>query len=219
MVIDDLDFIFVRGINRQTVAGKIFHHESYEGLDDKELLDRLRNNDRGAFSYIYGKYNAELYTFAMRYLKNRHDVEDVIQHVFVKFWTIREALFVNSNLRAYLYAMTRHQIMNFIRNSNNILQHNYKITQQQPKYDDDLYTYAERNHLTELLAVAIKALPPQQRTVAALRCEGYSNQEIAQKMNLSIHTVNTHYRTCLKALKAHFASMLKFLIFYLLIRL
>lgn len=219
MVIADLDFIFVRGINRQTVAGKIFHQESYEGLDDKELLDRLRNNDRGAFSCIYGKYNAELYTFAMRYLKNRHDVEDVIQHVFVKFWTIREALFVNSNLRAYLYAMTRHQIMNFIRNSNNILQHNYKITQQQPKYDDDLYTYAERNHLTELLAVAIEALPPQQRTVAALRCEGYSNQEIAQKMNLSIHTVNTHYRTCLKTLKAHFASMLKFLIFYLLIRL
>lgn len=201
------------------MAGEKFHREGFKELDDKELLERLRNDDRGAFSCIYGKYHAELYTFAMRYLKNRHDVEDVIQHVFVKFWTIREALLVNSNLRGYLYAMTRHQIMNFIRNSNNALQHNYKITQQQPKYDDDLYMYAERNHLTELLAVAIETLPPQQRTVASLRCEGYSNQEIAQKMNLSIHTVNTHYKTCLKTLKAHFASILKLVIFYLIVRL
>lgn len=191
---------------------------SYEALDDKQLLERLRREDRDAFACIYHRYHAQLYTLAMKYLKNRPDVEDVIQSVFIKLWMIREALIVTSNLRGYLFTMTKHQVMNYIRNSNNALQLNYKIVQQQPQYDDDLYMYAEKHHMTELLRYAIDTLPPQQRTVAEMRCEGYTNQEIAQRMNLSIHTVNTHYRECMKTLKKYFASIVKFLIIILLFR-
>ena len=61
------------------------------------------------------------------------------------------------------------RFQNDIRNNVNALQHNYRIVQKQPQYDDDLYTYAERHHRTELLQQAIAQLPPQQRTVTAMR--------------------------------------------------
>lgn len=154
----------------------------------------------------------------MRYLKDRAEVDDIIQQSFVKLWSIREALVVTSNLKGYLFAIVKHQVMNYIRNKNNALQHNYKIIQQQPSSDDDLYMYAERHYLTEQLTEAIGRLPTQQRAVARMRCEGYSNQEIAQKLNLSINTVNTHYRDCLKTLKTYFAQLVKILILYLIIR-
>lgn len=215
----DLWFIFVLGIIPQNVTGKVSLRASYEALDDKQLLERLRREDRDAFACIYRRYHAELYTFAMKYMKNRPDAEDVVQQVFIKLWMIREALVVTSNLRGYLFTMTKHQVMNYIRNSNNALQLNYKIVQQQPQYDDDLYMYAEKRHMTDLLRYAIETLPPRQRTVAEMRCEGYTNQEIAQRMNLSIHTVNTHYRECMKTLKGYFASIVKILIIILLFRL
>lgn len=186
--------------------------------DDHELLNRLQNGDREAFTCIYERYHANLYTLAMRYLKDRAEVDDIIQQSFVKLWSIREALVVTSNLKGYLFAIVKHQVMNYIRNKNNALQHNYKIIQQQPSSDDDLYMYAERHYLTEQLTEAIGRLPTQQRAVARMRCEGYSNQEIAQKLNLSINTVNTHYRDCLKTLKTYFAQLVKILILYLIIR-
>lgn len=201
------------------MTGRETFRASYEALDDKQLLERLRGDDRDAFACIYRRHHAELYTFAIKYMKNRPDVEDVVQQVFVKLWMIRHALNVTSHLRGYLFTMTKHQVMNYIRNSNNALQLNYKIAQQQPRYDDDLYMYAEKHHLTDLLRYAIDTLPPQQKTVAEMRCEGYTNREIAQRMNLSIHTMNTHYRECLKTLKRYFSSIVKIITLILLFRL
>lgn len=188
-------------------------------IDDRELLERLREGDRTAFEIIYRRYHVRLYTLALRYLKSRADAEDAVQQLFVKLWTIREALFVTQSLNGYLYGMLKHSVLNHIRNNVNALRHNYKVVQKQPQYDDDLWTYAERHHRSELLGLAIAKLPPQQRTVASLRCEGYSNQEIARRLNLSIHTVNTHYRESMKALKAYLADAAKlFLTLFLFFR-
>lgn len=184
----------------------------YGTVDERTLLERLRKGDRAAFDAIYRRYHAKLYTQAVRYLKNRADAEDAVQQLFVKLWGVREALFVTQNLQGYLYAMLKHLVLNHIRNNVNALQYNYRIVQKQPQYDDDLYTYAERHHRTELLQQAIAQLPPQQRTVTAMRCEGYSNREIAARLNLSIHTVNTHYRESVKTLKGWLANTIKLLI-------
>ncbi len=184
-------------------------------VDDNELLRRLKEADRAAFAEIYTRYHAMLYTYALYYMKSRPDVEDILQSVFVKLWTAREAIFVTASLRSYLFAMTKNRVMNYIRDSNNALQHNYRLAQQQPDCDDDLCTRAERNHLTEVLHLAIKSLPPQQQLVATLRCQGYSNREIAERLDLSVNTVNAHYRACLKRLKECVPGFIELFIAYL----
>ena len=184
---------------------------------DDRLLERLKESDSEAFTAIYMKYHPLLFTFAMRYLKNKCDVEDILQTVFVKLWTARDVVLGITDLRWYLFSMTKNMAINYIRNSNNALQHNYKIVQQQPDADDDLYTYADRKHMTDILQIAIQQLPPQQRTVAQLRCEGYSNKEIASRLHLSINTVNTHYQIGLRTLRRYLDGIVKILVFYCLI--
>lgn len=179
----------------------------YASADDRKLLLGLRNSDSAAFARIYERYHSMLYTFALKFIKSRADVEDILQSVFVKLWVSRSSIFITTSIRGYLFAMTKNAIMNHIRNSNTALRHNYSIVQQQPECDDDLYTYAERNHTLELLHMVIDGLPPQQRMVATMRCEGYSNAEIAKKANLSIHTVNTHYRACVRTLKERISKL------------
>lgn len=189
-----------------------WHMDKNDGLaDDRKLLQRLKESDRKAFTAIYMRYHVILYNYAMYYVKSRADVEDIVQSVFIKLWTAREAIFVTTSLRSYLFMMTKHTVLNYIRNHNRALQHNYRLVQQQPDCDDDLYTYAERHHMAEALRLAIKCLPPRQQAVASMRCEGYSNREIALKLNLSVNTVNTHYRACLKTLKIFVPGFVKFL--------
>ena len=183
-------------------------------IDDSELMERLRKGDRDAFACIYRRYRLNLYTLAMRYLKNRADAEDAVQQLFVKLWSIREALYITTNLRGYLYAMLKHSVLNHLRNHTSALQHNYAIVQKGPTCDDDLFTYAERHHREDLLSWAIGQLPHQQRQVAMMRCEGYSNREIAQRMHLSVNTVNTHYRECVKSLKTFLQHTSKLFILF-----
>ncbi len=181
-------------------------HTVYESADDRMLLQGLKNSDRTAFAEIYKRNHAMLYTLALKFIKSRADVEDILQSVFVKLWVSRSSIFIATSIRGYLFAMTKNAVMNHVRNSNTALRNNYSIVQQQPDCDDDLYTYAERNHASELLHIVIDGLPPQQKMVATMRCEGYSNAEIAKKANLSIHTVNSHYRACIRTLKARLSE-------------
>lgn len=186
-----------------------------EVLTDTELLNLLREDDRSAFEIIYRRYQPRLYTLAMRYLKNQADAEDIVQQLFIKLWNIRKTHLVSISLHGYLYGMLKHSILNLIRNNRKAIINNYKIAQKQLQYDDDLYTYAERHHKSELLRSVINRLPSQQRIVTQMRCEGYTNQEIARILNLSIHTVNIHYRESVKTLKTLLHNTVKFIFIFI----
>ncbi len=189
----------------------------YSSAEDNDLLLWLKQGDCEAFNEIYSRYHAMLYTLGMRYIKSRPDVEDILQQIFVKLWTSRNVIYVTTNLRSYLFAMTKHALINYIRDNTTALQHNYKLVQQRPNYDDDLYTYADKHHLHDILHIGIQQLPPQQKLIATMRCEGYSNQEIAKKLNLSINTINTHYRACVRNLKQLLDSFVKLIVIVILL--
>ena len=69
---------------------------------------------------------------------------------------------------------------------------------------------------TKELEEAIGQLPPQQRKVAELRKEGLSNAEIAKRMNLSVNTINVHYRLMLNSLRNKFGHLVSLIILYVL---
>jgi len=173
----------------------------YSLKTDTELVSLLKEGDRMAFTAIYGRYVRLLYTLIMRYVKNHDDSQDILQQIFEKLWIIRSSLNSSMPIRNFLYAMTRNAVLNYIRNHNSALQHNYIIMQQRGNIEDDIFAQAEKYGEIKELFAAIDRLPQQQRKVARLRCEGFSNKEIAKILNLSLNTVNTHYRACLKNLK------------------
>ncbi len=154
-----------------------------------------------AFEQIYVRYNKMLYTLSIRLLKNDFAAENVVQHVFAKLWENRFDITVSISLRNYLYTMTKNYVLNYVRNKNNALVKNYEMAQSGASYDDDLLTLLERKEMYELLNQAIEKLPEQKRMVVMLKREGLTNQEIADKMNISINTVKTHYQQCVKMLK------------------
>ena len=65
-----------------------------------------------------------------------------------------------------------------------------------------------------MLYKAIASLPEQKRVVCMLKMEGtLTNQEIADKLNISINTVKTHYLQSIQKLKECMSKMLIFLFF------
>jgi len=187
---------------------------SYSELEDKNLMLLVAEGDREAFTCLYHRYFYYLFTLAMRYIKDESEAEDVLQQVFFKLWEMRDSGMIKDNVRGYLFAMTRNRIMNYVRDKNRLLQRNYRLSQGVIEEEHDIWVMADKEQLISEMKKAIESLPPQQKRVANLRCEGLSNQEIASRLHLSLNTVNSHYAKSLKALRTALGALMSFILIY-----
>lgn len=122
---------------------------------------------------------------------------------------------VNVNLRNYLYTMLKNHVLNEIRNNNSAVEKNYEIVQSAPEYEDELLIKIEEQDMMSHFYQAIDHLPEQKRQVCLYKLKGnLSNQEIADKMNISVPTVKTHYAQAIKILR-HISERLFLFLLYL----
>ncbi len=60
--------------------------------DERELLKRIADDDRAAFTILYSRYLNNLYRYIYLFTKSKDTSEDIIQNVFIKIWERRETL-------------------------------------------------------------------------------------------------------------------------------
>lgn len=140
--------------------------------------------------------------------------EDVVQHVYTRLWEFRSELRVGISLKNYLFTMTKNHVLNLIRNENSAITKNYEIAQSAPVYEDNLIENLEKKELMTSFYKAVNLLPAQKRDICLMKVqEELTNQEIAERMNLSVNTIKTHYSEALKLLRVHLSRMLIIVIF------
>ena len=181
---------------------------SYTKNEDHALFLLIKKRDKQAFTLIYQKYHAYLYALAIRYLKNTEMAEDAVQHVFVKLWENTSKMDIQINLKNYLYTMTKNYILNQIRNHKDIISIHYANAQSEIPDDDEFLRLLEEMQLSSALHDGIETLPPQKKEICKMKIEAnISNQEIADRMGISIHTVKSHYQESVKMLRTYFKKI------------
>ncbi len=177
--------------------------------NDEILFAKVERGDMTAFTEIYHRYHKLLYVMSYRYLMDTEMAKDAVQHVFTRFWEYRTELRVGVSLKNYLVTMTKNHILNVIRNENNAVAKNYEMAQDAPEYEDFLVESLEKKELMSLFYKALEMLPPQKRDICLMKVqEELSNQEIADRLQLSINTIKTHYSEALKLLRIYLRKML-----------
>lgn len=188
-------------------------------MDDETLFARVERGDVEVFTVVYKKYHKLLYVLAYRYLMNKTMAEDAVQHVFTRFWEFRSELRVGVSLKNYLATMTKNHILNVIRNENTAVVKNYEIAQSTPEYEDTLVENLEKKELMSLFYQALDKLPSQKREICMMKVrDELTNQEIAERMHLSVNTIKTHYSEALKLLRAHLHKLLIFVTYLTLLK-
>ena len=110
-----------------------------------------------------------------------------------------------------------HYILNLIRNENTALEKQYEIAQQVLGYEDDLVEKLERREQMSLFYQALAKLPEQKKRICVMKIrEEMSNKEIAERLNVSINTVKTHYAEALKLLRRELLKLLMIIIILML---
>ena len=174
---------------------------------DQKLYDDLRRGKEYAFAAVFERYNRLLYTIAYRFLKSEEEAEDAIQYLFMKLWEQRTNFSFESGIRSLLFTI---YILNELRHRSLVFEKLYEMAQQVNDEDeDDFLTQFENGELGKFLRVAIDKLPPQKQKICLLKIEyGLSNQEIADRMGITVPTVKSHYTQAIKALRNEIESLI-----------
>ena len=188
-----------------------------------EVIDQIKSGNEKAFRAVYDLYFVRLERFAAAYVTDRREAQDIVQSVFLTLWDRKESLYPETNLCNYLITLTKNQCLNYLRHAR--AQLNYLTRQEQKNAELLLNYYAleklnENKLFSDELEIAAKqaidSLPGQSREVFILsRIEGMKYQEIAQKLEVSVKTVEKKMSIALEklrdALKDYYMLLFPFL--------
>lgn len=168
---------------------------------DRRVVELLKQGDAETFEKVFFSFAERIYYFAMRYMRNQHDAEEIVQEVFVKLWENRSNLNDQLSFSGYLFTIARNTIFNQNRKKVNeqayqeyvkvFLENSTRRTEEDLIYSD----------IKGIVDKVVEDLPPQRKLIYKMsREKGLSYKEIAEELKLSERTVEAHIRLALKTL-------------------
>lgn len=166
-------------------------------VEQATLADRLKAGNEMAFRELFDEYYQALCLFAVKYLRNDAEAEDVVQESFIKYWN-RYANFDHLlKIRSFLYTSVHNDCLNRLRGS--------KRTREwlSDKEDDTIfYNSLIEEEALRIFYQAVETLPSQTRKVICFALDGLNNERIAFEMGISENTVHMLKKLAYKKLKA-----------------
>ena len=177
--------------------------------EEEQWLQGLRRGEEQALQKLFHHYYHYLVVTAYNILQDDQRAKDLVQDVFFHLWTKREELNIDRNLKAYLRRSVVNRSIDELRKRKRI--------HWQGEWNDDA-AGASSAQAEEELAVedlrtaihqAIDGLPERCKIIFSLsRFEHFSNQQIAEQLEISIKTVENQMGSAIKQLKSDLAEFL-----------
>jgi RNA polymerase sigma-70 factor (family 1) len=192
-------------------------------IESKEILDDLAVGNEQGYKKLFYSYYRKLCIYAESFVANRDIAEDIVQDTFYSIWEKRHELNIESSLKSYLYRSIHNGCIHYLRHLKVQEKHSkfysLKLNEAQLLYNlntDSTSSGLYRNELETMIKNAIESLPEKTRDIFLLsREKGLKNQIIADKLNLTVKSIEYHVSKALETLREDLKDYL--VVFYLLL--
>lgn len=161
--------------------------------------------DIATFRKYYDLYYDQLCHFLNFYTQDITVIEDVVQEVYLKLWENRDEIEIQY-IKTYLFHAAKNKVLNHLRDEQNrhYLLENWFNQQKQEKQGKECY---DLEQFTTLLYKAIDQLPEKCREIFLLsRQEKLTYKQIAEKLDISVKTVEAQMGIALKRIRETLAT-------------
>lgn len=148
----------------------------------------------------------------MKYTGDLDDAKGLVHEVFVAVWEKFDHFPAGTHYRSYLYTAVRNKGLNFIRDRKKHVALENISEEQLKQVDHPL----ETSELEREIEWAIQSLPDKCREVFTMnREEGLKYSQIAEKLGISVKTVEAQMSKALRVLREHLGEFLSMLFFWM----
>lgn len=169
---------------------------------EHRILQQLQAGNEDVFEALYHRYHKRLYSFVFKYLKSRELSEDAVHDTFIKLWEHRRD--IDSNVKGFLFTSARNHVMNMIRNNKRKVLKQVQIERSRKKSANKTEEVILYSEYQQILAKGVQKLPEGKREIFQLKTvHELSNREIAERLDITIHTVKSQYYEASKFIKKY----------------
>lgn len=161
--------------------------------------------DVDSFKYFFDRYYDDLCNFVHVYLHDQALSEEIVQDIFVYFWENKEKLQINTSVKSFLFSASKFKSLNLLRDTKTQKRIIEKIGKTEPLItSEEEDSYLDTVEFKKILDAAVDQLAPKCREIFLLsKFEDLSNREIAEKLGISVKTVENQMTIALKKLREY----------------
>lgn len=171
---------------------------------DPELFARIAAGDRDAFGLFYDRYAPVLFAFCVRILKDARDAEDVLQEAFVQVWRdARRFDATRASVKTWLFTIARSRALDRWRSRHSIERRFSAASDESLDRAGAGESGQEAAALRDYVSRCLEKLSANEQAVLRLAYfDGYTQEEIAARLNEPLGTVKSRTRSGLAKLRA-----------------
>ena len=179
-------------------------------------VQNIQPTDEQAFEKLFRAQYPTLCGYARKYVEDIDQAEEIVQEMFFNFWQKKEKVEINISLEAYLFRSVRNACLNYLKHLKIREEYRLATNDEIRKKEQEVHDHVVALELRERIENVIDQLPPERKKIFKMsRYEEMKYKEIAEKLNLSIKTVEVQMSKALKFLRLHLSDYLSLFIIFM----
>lgn len=176
-------------------------------LRDSEIIRRIRQGDTVQFESLFRSSYVTLVRYAKRLIRDHDTAEEIVQDLFFRLWKDKEKLNIESSLNGYLFRAVHNRCLHHIDHNRVVENYAREITARAPVSNDSPADIIHYRELQTRIAGILEKLPEKCGKIFCMnRFEGLKYSEIAERLSISIKTVEANMGRALKEFRKSLAE-------------
>jgi len=168
-------------------------------ISETEITRRIRQGDKGQFESLFRSSYVSLVRYAKTIIRDHDTAEEIVQDLFVKLWQERQKLKIESSLNGYLFRAVHNRCLHWLDHARVVEKHTREMADRETEKTESPVEIIQYNELQLKIAKVIETLPERCRQIFCMnRFEGFKYAEIAEKLSVSVKTVEANMGRALK---------------------
>lgn len=148
------------------------------------------SEERKQFESVYLDYFQAIHDFCNSFLKHGELARDLAQDTFFALWNNFNPAYTEKEILSFLYTTARNKCFDQLR-LQKVVENKIRDLKDTIYSDTFFLDEITRNETYRIIRESINKLPDRSRQIALLTLQGYSIQEIADQLEISINTIKT----------------------------
>jgi RNA polymerase sigma-70 factor (ECF subfamily) len=176
-------------------------------LRDSEIIRRIRQGDTGQFESLFRSSYVSLVRYAKTLIRDHDTAEEIVQDLFFRLWKDKEKLHIESSLNGYLYRAVHNRCLHYINHNRVVEKYAQEMAVMAPERNETPTDILHYRELQARIAGILERLPEKCGKIFCMsRFEGLKYSEIAEKLSVSVKTVEANMGRALKEFRKALAE-------------
>jgi RNA polymerase sigma-70 factor, ECF subfamily len=174
---------------------------------DIEIIGRIRKGDIKEFETLFRSSYGSLVKYARTLIRDHDTAEEIVQDLFFNLWQNKEKMKIESSLNGYLFRSVHNRCLHYIEHLKVVERHEREMSYNPENEAESPADQLQYKELQAKIARTIERLPANCAKIFCMnRFDGLKYAEIAEKLSISVKTVEANMGKALKEFRRALAE-------------